>query len=159
MTMSFNKLLSLLVTLSMVFLMVGAMPVWAEDVIDLNNSDLGQLFQDIVNGSDNTELTLGHPVGVYTPNATGGSALFNSGTATVTGVTLNGAPNADNSWPSYTVNNTGIMEITDSEITSYHGAVASYNDGAKVTLTNTDITMTGSPVSPATQSTPITRAL
>ena len=75
----------------------------------------------------------------------GGSALLNKGTATVENVTLNGAPNADGAWPSYTVNNTGTMEIVDSYITSYHGAVASYNNGAVVTLVNTDIDMSGIP--------------
>ena len=77
--------------------------------------------------------------------ANGGSALANSGTATVTGVTLNGAPNADGSWPSYTVNNTGVLNLNNSKLTSYHGALASYNDGAIATLTDTDIDMSGIP--------------
>lgn len=75
----------------------------------------------------------------------GGSAIVNAGTLTVTGTTLNGAPNADGSWPSYTVNNTGSLTITDANITSYHGAVASYNEGAIVELNNTNIDMTGIP--------------
>ena len=75
----------------------------------------------------------------------GGSAVQNNGTMTINNVTLNGAPNADGSWPSYTVNNTGKLTINDSKITSYHGAVASYGDGAIVYLNNTDIDMSGIP--------------
>ena len=75
----------------------------------------------------------------------GGSAVLNNGTATVEKATLNGAPNAGDSWPSYTVNNSGVMTIQDSTITSYHGAVASYGDGAVVTLKNTNIDMSGIP--------------
>ena len=75
----------------------------------------------------------------------GGSAIQNNGVAIVNGVTLNGAPNANGSWPSYAVNNTGTMTITDSEITSYHGGVASYKTGAVVTMNNTNIDMTGIP--------------
>ena len=75
----------------------------------------------------------------------GGSAIQNSGTMIVENVTLNGAPNAGSSWPSYTVNNTGNLTITNSNITSVHGAVASYGDGAVLTLNNTNIDMTGIP--------------
>ena len=75
----------------------------------------------------------------------GGSAIQNNGVAIVNGVTLNGAPNANGGWPSYAVNNTGTMTITDSEITSYHGGVASYKTGAVVTMNNTNIDMTGIP--------------
>lgn len=75
----------------------------------------------------------------------GGSALLNEGLATVADVTLNGAPNADGSWPSYTVNNIGELTIEDSMITSYHGAVSSYADGAIVNLNDTNIDMIGIP--------------
>lgn len=75
----------------------------------------------------------------------GGSALNNTGTATVTNTTLNGASNAVEGWPSYTVNNTGVMVLNDSKITSVHGAVASYGEGAVVTLNDTDIDMSGIP--------------
>ena len=75
----------------------------------------------------------------------GGSAIQNSGTITVTDVTLNGAPNADGSWPSYTVNNTSVMTVNNSKITSFHGAVASYGEGAVVTLNNSEIDMAGIP--------------
>lgn len=84
--------------------------------------------------------------GTITSNgANGGSAINNSGTLIVNNSVLNGAPNADGSWPSYTVNNSGVMTVNDSTITSVHGAVASYGDGAVVTLNNTDIDMTGIP--------------
>ena len=75
----------------------------------------------------------------------GGSAIQNNGTLTVNGATLNGAPNANGSWPSYTVNNTGVMTLENTTITSYHGAVASYGDDAVVTLNKCTIDMTGIP--------------
>lgn len=75
----------------------------------------------------------------------GGSAIYNEGELTVNNSVLNGAPNADGSWPSYTVNNTGIMTATNVKITSYHGAVASYGEGALVTLNNCEIDMAGIP--------------
>lgn len=75
----------------------------------------------------------------------GGSAVQNNGTMTIEDVTLNGAPNANGSWPSYTVNNTGELTIIDSKITSYHGAVASYGEGAVVTLNDSEIDMAGIP--------------
>ena len=74
----------------------------------------------------------------------GGSAIMNTGILTVENVTLNGAPNADGNWPSYTVNNTGVMNITNSKITSYHGAVCSY-EGGVLTLNNSEIDMAGIP--------------
>ena len=75
----------------------------------------------------------------------GGSAVQNNGTLTIKNATLNGAPNANGSWPSYTVNNTGTMTLENTTITSYHGAVASYGDGAVVTLNNCTIDMAGIP--------------
>jgi hypothetical protein len=82
--------------------------------------------------------------GTVSSNANnGGSAVMNSGTAVITGVTLNGAPNADGSWPSYAVNNKGIMEVTDSKVTSYHGGIASYGENAVVILNNSELDMVG----------------
>ena len=75
----------------------------------------------------------------------GGSAIQNSGTLDIENVTLNGAPNADGNWPSYTVNNIGTMTAKNAKITSYHGAVASYGDGAVVTLNDSEIDMAGIP--------------
>lgn len=75
----------------------------------------------------------------------GGSAVQNHGTLIVNDATLNGAINANGSWPSYTVNNTGKLTINNAKITSYHGAVASYEDGAVVTLNNSEIDMAGIP--------------
>ena len=117
-----------------------------EIVIDLNGKTItGTMHKNvghvIVN---NGTLTLKN--GTITSAANnGGSAVMNKGTMTIENVTLNGAPNADGSWPSYTVNNTGNLTITNSNITSYHGSVASYNEGALVTLNNTNIDMTGIP--------------
>ena len=75
----------------------------------------------------------------------GGSAIMNNGTLVVNDAILNGAINANGSWPSYAVNNTGVATINNSTITSYHGGVASYGDDAIVTLNNTDIDMEGIP--------------
>lgn len=82
---------------------------------------------------------------VKSTHGNGGSAIMNKGTMEVNNVTLNGASNADGGYPSYTVNNIGVMTINDSNITSVHGAVASYGEGAVVTLNNTNIDMTGIP--------------
>ena len=73
----------------------------------------------------------------------GGSAVQNNGTMIITDTTLKGAPNANGSWPSYTVNNTGTLTLNNSTITSHHGAVASYGDNAVVTLNNSVIDMAG----------------
>ena len=75
----------------------------------------------------------------------GGSAVQNNGTLTIKNATLNGAPNANGSWPSYTVNNIGTMTLENTTITSIHGAVASYGNGAVVTLNNCEIDMAGIP--------------
>ena len=75
----------------------------------------------------------------------GGSAIVNKGNLLVENVVLNGAPNANGSWPSYTVNNTGVMTANNAKITSYHGAVASYGADALVTLNNCEIDMAGIP--------------
>ena len=75
----------------------------------------------------------------------GGSAFLNNGTMIVEGTTLNGAPNADGSWPSYTINNKSVLTLTDANITSYHGAVASYGANAVAILNNTNIDMAGIP--------------
>lgn len=75
----------------------------------------------------------------------GGSAIANNGTLTVKNATLNGAPNADGNWPSYTVNNTGTMTLENTTITSKHGAVCSYGEGAVLTLNNCTLDMAGIP--------------
>lgn len=73
----------------------------------------------------------------------GGSAVQNNGTMSIKDATLNGAPNANGSWPSYAVNNTGSLSMENTTITSYHGAVASYGSGAVVTLNDCVIDMAG----------------
>ena len=73
--------------------------------------------------------------------ADGGSAIVNNGTATLTNVIMNGAPfvGADGWWPSYAVNNSGTMTITDSTITAEHGGAAGM--GGVLTLNNVNITV------------------
>ena len=73
----------------------------------------------------------------------GGSAIQNNGTMIVENATLNGAPNANGGWPSYAVNNTGNLTLNNVTITSYHGGVASYNDGAVATLNDCVLEMSG----------------
>lgn len=75
----------------------------------------------------------------------GRSAISNSGILTVENVTLNGAPNANGSWPSYTINNTGETTLTNCNVTSYHGVIASYGEGALVTIDNINVNMRGIP--------------
>jgi predicted ribosomally synthesized peptide with SipW-like signal peptide len=121
-------------------------PAGVQVVLDLNGKTIsGQMHKD--NGAivkNNGTLTIvGGTISSKCNN--GGSAIANSGTLTVNNATLNGAPNADSSWPSYTVNNTAVMTVTDTKITSYHGAVASYGAGAVVTLNNSEIDMAGIP--------------
>lgn len=83
----------------------------------------------------------------------GGSAVMNNGTLTISNAVINGAPfladdlsTSGAAWfPSYTINNKGVAVISNSTITSAHGAVCSYAAGAVVTLNNTDIVMSGIP--------------
>ena len=96
----------------------------------------------VINVAEGVSFNLSNGTVSSTGN-NGGSAIDNKGTAVLEDVTLNGAPNADGSWPSYTVNNAGNLTVTNANITSYHGAVASYGSGAIVTLNNTNIDMTG----------------
>ena len=115
-------------------------------VIDLNGKTItGNMHKSegaVIKNEGNLVLKNGI---VSSTGNNGGSAIQNSGTVVIENVTLNGAPNADGSWPSYTVNNTGSLEATNVKITSYHGAVASYNEGAVVTLNNSEIDMEGIP--------------
>ena len=72
----------------------------------------------------------------------GGSAIVNKGTLTAKNVTINGAPwvGTGGVWyPSYAVNNSGTMTITDSVITAEHGGVAA--TGGTVTLNNVKVTV------------------
>lgn len=123
-----------------------AIPAGVAVDLDLNGKTLtGTMHKS--NGaviSNKGNLTIkGGTVKSTAPN--GGSALQNAGTANVVNSTLNGASNADGSWPSYTVNNTGKLILTDTNITSVHGGVASYGDGAVVTMNNTNLNMSGIP--------------
>lgn len=121
-------------------------PQGAEVELNLNGKTLtGTMHKNdgaVINNKGNLILKNGT---VSSTANNGGSAIMNSGNAVLEEVTLNGAPNADGSWPSYTVNNTGVMTATDTKITSYHGAVASYGEGAIVTLNNSEIDMAGIP--------------
>ena len=116
-------------------------------VIDLNGKTLtGSMHKNVgsvIKNEGNLVLKNGT---VSSTGANGGSAILNKGTAVLENVTLNGAPNADGSWPSYAVNNNaGVLTVNNSKITSYHGAVASYGEGAIVTLNNSEIDMAGIP--------------
>ena len=115
-------------------------------VLDLNGKTIiGKMHRSV--GAvikNNGTLTIKNGT-ISSTEANGGSAIQNSGTLTVEDATFNGAPNADGSWPSYTVNNTGELIINNSNITSYHGSVASYGDNAIVEMYNTNIDMTGIP--------------
>ena len=115
-------------------------------VLDLNEKTITGTMHKSVGAVIKNNGTLTIMNGTISSTAdNGGSAIQNKGTLTVEDATLNGAPNANGSWPSYTVNNTGILTINDSKITSYHGAVASYEAGAVVTLNDSEIDMAGIP--------------
>jgi len=120
-----------------------------EVVLNMNGKTLSATGLDAENAKaavlkNNGTLTINGGV-ISSTGTNGGSAVVNNGTLTVVGTTLNGAPNAGESWPSYTVNNTGVMTINNATITSYHGAVASYGAGALVTLNDSTIDMKGIP--------------
>ena len=118
--------------------------VKAEMTIYLNGKTISGNFHKndgaIIKNSGTLTITGGT---ISSTGENGGSAVMNNGTMIIEDVTLNGAPNANGSWPSYTVNNTGELTIIDSKITSYHGAVASYGEGAIVTLNDSEIDMAG----------------
>ena len=120
-------------------------PAGADIVLNLNGNTLTGTMHKNDGAVIKNEGTLTIKGGTISSTAdNGGSAVMNKGTMTIEDATLNGAPNAGGSWPSYTINNNGgTLTIEDAYITSYHGAVCSYNDGAVVTLNNTNIDMTG----------------
>ena len=113
-------------------------------VIDLNSKEIiGTMHKSVghVINNKGTMTIIGGTISSTANN--GGSAIMNSGTVIIKNATLNGAPNADGSWPGYTINNTGVMTLENCTITSYHGAVASYNEGAVATMNNSNINMVG----------------
>lgn len=119
-------------------------PAGVEVTLDLNGKTLSGNMHKNVGAVIKNNGTLIIKNGTISSTANnGGSALSNNGTASVIDVVLNGAPNADGSWPSYTINNTGVMTLDECKVTSYHGSVASYGEGAKVTMNNSEIDMAG----------------
>ena len=115
-----------------------------EVTINLNGKTLDIYTHKSVGAVLKNNGTLAIEGGVISSKANnGGSAIANNGTLTVKNATLNGAPNADGSWPAYTVNNTGTMTLENSTITSKHGSVCSYGEGAVLTLNNCTIDMAG----------------
>jgi len=121
-------------------------PAGANVVLDLNGKEIKGNFHKsegaVIKNNGNLTITNGT---VSSTANNGGSAIMNNGTLTIDGGTYNGAPNADGSWPSYTINNTGVMTVNDAKITSKHGAVCSYGAGAVLTLNNSEIDMAGIP--------------
>lgn len=114
-------------------------------VLNLNGKTISGNVADkgaIIKNEGNLQLVNGT---VNSEAENGGSAIMNKGNLIVENAILNGAPNAGSSWPSYTVNNVGTMTVNNSKITSYHGAVCSYTEGAVVTLNNSEIDMAGIP--------------
>ena len=121
-------------------------PEGKEVTINLNGKTLDIYTHKNVGGVLKNNGTLAIEGGVISSKANnGGSAIANNGTLTVKNATLNGAPNAGDGWPSYTVNNTGTMTLENSTITSKHGGVCSYGEGAVLTLNNCTIDMAGIP--------------
>ena len=134
------------VTLTEDIVLTSPLEVKAKMTINLNGKTISGNYHKSVGAIIKNTGTLTITGGIISSTGeNGGSAVQNNGTMTIEGVTLNGAPNANGSWPSYTVNNTGELTIIDSKITSYHGAVASYGEGAVVTLNDSEIDMAGIP--------------
>ena len=134
------------VTLTEDVVLTAPLEVQANMVINLNGNTISAAYHKNIGAviKNKANLTIvGGTISSLGEN--GGSAIQNSGKLTVKDATLNGAPNANGSWPSYTVNNTGEMTMENTTITSYHGAVASYGADAIVTLNNCEIDMTGIP--------------
>ena len=115
-------------------------------VLDLNGKTITGTMHKSVGAvvKNNGALTIKNGT-ISSTAANGGSAVANNGTLVVEKATLNGAGHADGQWPSYTVNNTGVMTATETKITSYHGALASYGEGAEATLIESEIDMAGIP--------------
>ena len=134
------------VTLTEDVVLTSPLVVNSEMTINLNGKTISGEYHKSVGAiiKNNGLLTI---IGgtIKSEGENGGSAVLNNGTMIIENVTLNGAPNANGSWPSYTVNNTGELTIINSTITSHHGAVASYGEGAIVNLNNSTIDMAGIP--------------
>lgn len=134
------------VTLDEDVVLTSPLEVNSEMTINLNGKTISGGFHKSVGAiiKNNGILTITGGT-ISSTGENGGSAVMNTGTMIIEGVTLNGAQNANGSWPGYTVNNTGELTINNSTITSYHGAVASYGEGAIVNLNNSTIDMAGIP--------------
>ena len=80
----------------------------------------------------------------------GGSDIYNAvGSAMIAeNLTVQGAPIAGDSWPSYAINNYGTATINNCVVTSMHGVICSYGEAAMTTLNN--VTATISPDGAAT---------
>ena len=121
-------------------------PAGKSITLDLNGMSITGKMHKSVGAVVKNEGTLTIKNGTISSTAAnGGSAVANNGTLAVEKATLNGAGHADGQWPSYTVNNTGVMTATETKITSYHGALASYGEDAKATLNKSEIDMAGIP--------------
>ena len=65
----------------------------------------------------------------------GGSAIYNAAGATLVideTVTVLGAPKADGNFPSYAINNYGNLTVNGTTVKSYHGGIATNNNGVTV---------------------------
>ncbi len=109
-------------------------------ILDLNGNEIKGTSGHVIENNGNLLIKNG-TVSSIADN--GKSAIMNKGTLTVENTTLNGAPFAGDGWPSYAVNNKGVMTATNTKITSYHGSLCSYGNGALATLTNCEIDMAG----------------
>ena len=74
--------------------------------------------------------------------ANGGAALYNAEGASMIleDVAVIGAPQTGSGWPSYAVQNYGVMEINGAVVTSTHGALALYGD---TVINDATVTMNG----------------
>ena len=101
--------------------------------LDLNGMTITGTMHKSVGAVVKNEGTLTVKNGTIKSTAgNGGSAILNYGTIVVEGVTLNGAQFDGEGWPSYAINNYGNLTVNSAIINTYHGAIATGDNGVSV---------------------------
>ena len=120
-----------------------ATPVYT--VINLNGFNLTGTGLD-ANGKAHMVVNNGNAVikngTIAVTGANGGAALYNAEGASMIleDVTVTGASQTGSGWPSYAVQNYGVMEINGAVVGSTHGALALYGD---TVINDATVTMNG----------------
>jgi len=114
-------------------------PAGVEVTLDLNGKEIkGTVGRDANNNRihtlvNNGTLTIKNGT-VASTGDNGGSAIYNAAGAvlTIEDTTIEGAPFAGTAWPSYGINNYGMMTVNSATIKTYHGGIATNGDGVTV---------------------------